>query len=299
MVGGGRQRDSTIALLSFYLFLLMAIPATLVFGPLGAAGAPSTLFALLVSIIYLGMWLRPGSLARGRQPMRLVGIIFTCSMVASYAWANRQLLPVLEKNSADRGLMFVFGWLGIMLLAADAIGSADGLRTVLRRQVFGASAVAVLGVFEFFSGIILTNYIKIPGLHYQADVTDLMTRGGLSRIYSTTSQPIEYGAVLVMTIPFALHQARFAPPDKRGRRWLQVGVLALAAPLSVSRSAILALITLLVVLLPTWSRKERRSAYAAIAVAIVGFLVFVPSLIPTIVNLVVNISGGLQRAVSD
>jgi polysaccharide biosynthesis protein PslJ len=148
-----------------------------------------------------------------------------------------------------------------------------------------------VGIFEFFSGVIVTSYVKIPGLQIQSAATDLMVRGGLSRIYSTTSQPIEFGAVVVMTIPLALHQARFAPADKRQWRWLQVGILALASPLSVSRSSILALLVVLAVLLPTWPQKERRAAFGLIVAGVIGFLVLVPSLIPTIVNLVVNISG--------
>ena len=285
-----KPKTGALGLLTCYLFLLMAIPADLVFGPLGAAGGPATIFALLVLVIYLGMWLRPGSsLYRGRQPIRQVGILFTCSIVASYAWANRHLLPVLEKNAADRGLIFVLGWLGILLMAADGIESGAVLRTILRRQVFGATAVALIGIGEFASGIVVTNYVKIPGLQLQQNVTDLMVRGGLSRVYSTTSQPIEFGAVIVMTLPFALHQARFAPPDKRIGRWLQVGILGLAAPLSVSRSSILALLMVAIVLLPTWPRKERHVAYALMASAFAAFLVFVPSLITTLSGLVVNI----------
>lgn len=289
--GDGRKRPTAVPVLTVYLLLLMAIPASLVFGPLGSAGRPAAMFALLVFIMYLGMWLNPSSLLdRGRQPIRFVGVLFACVMVASYASANRHLLPVLEKNSADRGLIFVFGWLGILLLAADGIDSVTALRTVLRRQVFGATAVALLGAIEFLSGVNVTNYIRLPGLVAQAPVTDLMIRGGLDRVSSTTSQPIEFGAVVVMTIPFALHQARFSSPDKRVSRWLQVAVLVIAAPLSVSRSAILALITIAIVILPTWSKKERQSAYVFIGVAFAAFLVFVPSLISTLTHLIFQIS---------
>jgi len=287
----GRARTTTTGILMLYLFLLMAIPADLVFAPLGAAGGPATLFALLVFVMYLGSWLRPSSfLDRRRQPIRLAGVLFTCAMVASYASANRHLLPVLEENSSDRGLIYLFGWLGILLLAADGTESVAALRTVLRRQVFGATAVALLGIGEFISRINAANYIRIPGLIAQAPVTDLMVRGGLSRVAATTSQPIEFGAVVVMTIPFALHQARFAAPDKRAWRWLQVAVLVLASPLSVSRSAILALIAVAIVLLPSWSRKERRTAYILMAAGFAAFLGFVPSLITTLADLVIHIS---------
>jgi polysaccharide biosynthesis protein PslJ len=290
-VSDGRKEHTTVAILTLYLFLLMAIPVDLVFSPLGAAGSPSTMFALLVFVIYFGMWLQPSSfLDRGRQPIRLVAVLFTCVLVASYASANRNLMPVLEKNSADRGLIFMFGWLGVLLLAADGIESVKALRTVLRRQVSWAVVVALLGVVEFFTRLNVTNYIRLPGLAAQAPVTDLLVRGGLSRIASTTSQPIEFGAVIVMTIPFALHQARFSPPNKRAVRWLQVAILVLTAPLSVSRSAVLSLIAVAIVILPTWSRKERRSAYIFIGASLTAFFVFVPSLVSTLADLIVNVS---------
>jgi hypothetical protein len=61
------KRIDAVAVLSCYLFLLMVLPADLVFPPVGAAGGPATLFALLVFLIYLGMWLRQGEhLDRGR-----------------------------------------------------------------------------------------------------------------------------------------------------------------------------------------------------------------------------------------
>ena len=289
--GDGRKRTAAVPVLTLYMFLLMAIPADLVFGPLGGAGTPAEMFALLVFVMYFGLWLRPSSfLDRRRQPIRLVGVLFICVMVASYASVNRHLLPVLEKNAADRGLIYLFGWLGILLLAADGIESVPALRTVLRRQVFGATAVALLGITEFISGINAINYIRVPGLVAQAPVTDLLVRGGLRRVYSTTSHPIEFGAVVVMTIPFALHQARFSSPDKRVLRWLQVAVLVVAAPLSVSRTAILALIVVAIVLIPSWSRKERQIAYIFIAAGFMAFLALLPSLITTIANLVINIS---------
>jgi polysaccharide biosynthesis protein PslJ len=93
----------------------------------------------------------------------------------------------------------------------------------------------------------------------------------------------------VMTLPFALHQARFSPPEKRIFRWFQVAVLVVAAPLSVSRSAILSLIVVAIVIIPTWPKKERWIAYTATAAGVGGFLALLPSLVTTLVNLVVNI----------
>jgi O-antigen ligase len=294
-----------VAILSFYLLLLMILPADLVFSPAGAAGGPATLFALLIFMFYAGEWLRNrSSIDRGPQPMRLVAILFTCSVVASYASANRHLLPVLQKNSADRGLMFMFGWLGIMLLAADGIDNAQRLRTLFRRQVLGATVVAVIGAIQFATTVNLADYIKIPGLAVIPELSDLITRGAFVRPFATASHPIEFGAVLVMSLPFALHQARFAPPGKRGWRWLQVVVIALVTPMTVSRSAILAVVVVGIVLLPSWTRRERRVTYGLVAAAVAAVWVAVPGLISTLANLFVSIGSDTStqsrtRAIGD
>ncbi len=286
----GVTKSVAVKMLTVYLVLLMAIPTGLVFGPLGGAGSPSTVYALLIFIFYLGLWLRPASfLNRRTQPIRLAAIVFICVMVASYVSANRHMLPVLEKNAADRGLIFAFGFLGVLLMVADGIETIDDLETILRREVFGAVCVASIGIWEFFTNINVVNYIRIPGLTVKVPVTDLLIRGGLSRIASTTSQPIEFGAVVAISLPFALHQALYCSPDKRVVRWLQVGVLATAAPLSVSRSAILALAGIGFVMVPTWEKSQRRRAYLVILGLIGAFTVFVPTLITTLTGLVINI----------
>ena len=152
---------------------------------------------------------------------------------------HRSLLPAAQQSGADRGLIVLAGWLGVLLLAADGIGRTDRLRTLLRRIVLCATALAALAWLEFFTGIDLTTYISIPGLTVHNQITDLINRDGLSRVMATAAQPLEFASVLAMSLPLAIHQARFAPRSRRGRRWLQVASLAGALPMTVSRSALL------------------------------------------------------------
>jgi O-antigen ligase len=273
-------------LLSLYLFLLIYIPATLVFAPLGAAGAPSTIYAGMLFVCYLVIWLHPRlTLDRGRQPMRFVAVLFFCTILATYISANRHAMPVLEMNAADRGLIFLSGWLGVLLIAADGINSMDRLRTLLRRLVFGVTVIAMVGVVEFFAGVNAANYVKIPGLTALVQISDLQFRGGFNRPFATASHPIEYGTVLVMVLPLAIHQARFAPQGKRFWRWFQVAVIGFTAPLTVSRSAILGLIVVALVLLPTWPKLDRRIAYVVMLISAVGIWLTVHGLLGTLRNL--------------
>jgi O-antigen ligase len=272
--------SDAVTLLSCYVFLLMIVPSSLVVGSFGAAGAPSALFAGALLCWYLV--LRQNSafqLDRGKQPMRLAAILFGCSIVATYVSANRSAMSLLQQNAADRGLIVVAGWVAVLLLAADGIRTADRLRTLLRRIVAGATAISVMGMVEFVTGSDLNKYVVIPGLTVHAQFTDLMNRDGLSRVTATTAQPLEYSAVLAMSLPLAIHQARNAPRALRLRRWLQVALIAVAMPMSVSRSAIFGLAVIAIVLLPTWPKRDRRRAYLALLASPLLVWLFAPGLL--------------------
>ena len=279
-VGRPPRRIDAVTLLSCYAFLLMAIPSSLVVGSFGAAGAPAALLAVALLCWYLAARQHPGlGLDRGRQPVRVAATIFAGAVVAASISASRHAVPAAQQSGADRGLIVLAGWVGVLALAADGIDQADRLRTLLRRIVMLATAMAALGVIEFCTGVDLTKYIVIPGLSVHQQVTDLMSRHGLVRVTATTGQPLEFDAVLAMSLPIALHQARFAPAALRVRRWLQVALITAVVPMTGSRSAFFGLAVICIVLFPTWHRRERLWAcLAGLAAPALAWLVK-PSLV--------------------
>jgi polysaccharide biosynthesis protein PslJ len=285
-VGRPPRRIDAVALLSCYAFLLMVIPSSLVVGSLGVAGAPATLLGVAILCWYLVARKHPGlGVDRGRQPVRVAAAIFAGVVVAAYISASRHAVPVSQQSGADRGLIVLAGWVGVLALAADGIDRADRLRTLLRRIVMLATAMAALGAIEFCTGVDLAKYIVIPGLSVHQQVTDLMSRNGLVRVTATTAQPLEFNAVLAMSLPIALHQARFAPAALRVRRWLQVALITAVVPLTGSRSAFFGLVVICIVLFPTWHRRERHRAYlVALAAPVLAWLVK-PSLVSSFSSL--------------
>jgi O-antigen ligase len=291
------RRVDAVTLLTVYLILLMAIPALLVFSPLGAAGGPATMYSAVLFVYYLVTWFRPSLTPADRsQLVRLAVTLFACAILASYVSANRHTLPTLEKNGADRGLISLAGWLGVLLIAADGIDSVDRLRTLLRRVVFGASAMAALGITQFFTGLNAAQYIKIPGLITLAPFSDLLSRGEFNRPSATATHPIEFGAVLAISLPLAIHQARFASPGSRFRRWVQVALIGMSLPMTVSRSAILGFAVCMIVILPTWPKRDRRVAYVAILIALLATWVTVHGLSGTILGLFTHLSSDNSTA---
>jgi polysaccharide biosynthesis protein PslJ len=292
-----RRRADALTLLTWYIFLLMIIPSPLVFAPLGGAGSPATMFAALLFCWYLVTWLHPAlAPERGFQPLRRAAILFGCAIIATYVSVNRQALSVLALNGADRGLILTFGWLGVLLLVADGIDSMDRLNILIRRIVLGATAMATLAAIQFFTGLNAVKYIVIPGLASVQPFSDLSIRGSLYRPFATASSPIELAAVLVICLPLALHQARFAPPEMRRRRWIQVAVIGMALPMTVSRTAIVATVTAALVLIPTWPRRDRLVAYVTAALATIVMWATIPGLAGTFVGLFSSIGSDSSTA---
>jgi hypothetical protein len=141
--------------------------------------------------------------------------------------------------------------------------------------------MAVLGIAEFAFGTDLTKYVTVPGLATHLQVTDLMTRFGLTRANSTAAQPLELSAVLAISLPLAIHQARYATERLRRRRWLQAGIIAAAIPMAVSRSALIALAVMAVLLVPTWPVRERRWAYTGLGACAACLWLIAPKFVAT------------------
>jgi hypothetical protein len=292
-----RRGTDAVTLLTFYVFLLMAIPSPLVLAPLGGAGGPDTIFGVLLLFAYLVTLVAPAlALSRGRQPVRVAAVLFTCAILATYISANRHALPSLEANGADRGVILMLGWLGVMLVAADGIPSMERLETLLRRIVLGASAMSAIAITQFFSGLNIAQYIQIPGLTDQTPYTSLLTRDNLNRPSATAIDPIELAVVLAICLPIAIHRARFAPPGQKLRRWLQVALIGVALPMTVSRTGIIALVVVAAVILPVWPKRERRVAYVVGVVGLAGMFLTAHGLIGELTSLFTQVGSDSSSA---
>jgi O-antigen ligase len=292
VLGKAAGNSSSVTLLTVYTALLMFIPSALVLSPLGGAGSPATVFAVGLTGWYLSRWLHPAcALDRRRQPIRTAGVLFAGAVLASYVSANRQALNPLEGNGADRGLILVAGWLGVLLLAADGIDRWERLEALLRRIAAAAAILAGIGIAQFATGLNIASYIVIPGFVTKIPFADLMSRSGFNRPSATAAQPLELAAVLVLCLPLALHQARFAAPGRRLRSWLQAALICAALPITVSRSAVLGLAVVGLVLIPTWPRRARGQAVGIALAAVCLAWAAMPGLMSLLYQLFTQIGG--------
>ena len=152
------------------------------------------------------------------------------------------------------------------------------------------AAMASLGAVQFVTGQQLVDKVTVPGLSLNGQSIALIAREGFSRPAGTALHPIEYGSIITMVMPLAITLAMHDKSRHALRRWFPVALLALAVPLSLSRSAILASLVGLIVLGIAWTGAQRRAAIAAAATLCLTLFMTVPGMLGSLAALFTGIS---------
>ncbi|MET9629211.1 O-antigen ligase family protein [Lentzea sp. NPDC006480] len=272
-------------LLTVYAVLLFCLPAQMIIGPLGASGTPAGVVGMGMLLFWLMVRMLPGNgVQTGLQPIRLVVLAFAGSIMLSYAWGTLNPLPADQLSGADRAVLTLVSWCGIAFVAADLLRTRRSVELLLRTLVILTGIIAVMGLLQFATGFNIAELYHIPGLKINYVIGSVTDRSNFRRVSATASHAIEYGVVLAMMFPIALHQAFYV----KERRWLWFGLVSLiglASPMSVSRSATLGLFVAFIVLFAGWSGLRRAVALLVAPVAIVVLRLLIPGLVGTITGL--------------
>jgi O-antigen ligase len=281
--GSTVRQNITVALVG-YVVLLIAVPAWLVFAPLGAAGTPAQMLGIGLLVWWAARWLaRSQPNPRVTHPVRLALFLLALAILASYVVAATRAIDALEMRAADRGLLNLCAWSGVVLVTGEGL-RRDQLDRLLRVLVWAGGGLAALGVLQFVTGLDVAHYLEIPGLSVNADYSTVLERADFRRPSGTATHPIEFGVVLAMILPVAIHYA-LDGGDRRLRRWLPVAMIAFALPISISRSAVVGAVLVLLFLLPSWPTRRRRAAYAVLLGFIGLIYLMIPGLLGTLRNL--------------
>jgi hypothetical protein len=276
-------RIDTAALLSVMICLLTLIPAQLIFPGMTDLGRPGLVMALLLAVWWVTARLNPRLVVVGPQPLRWAVLLFLLSALGSYAVGLIRGLTVMEANSADRWMLLLIAFVGVILIAADGIPNWERLDGVLRVFVYCCTFVAVVGLLQAFLYLDLTQYLMVPGLESKGWVVGLEIRGGGVRVASTTAHYIEFSTLMAVALPFAIHYARFADTSRQRQVFSVFAVLIAAAiPATTSRTGFVALGIVLVVLFPVWNKRLRFNMAAIGAIGLAGLVVVKPALVSTI-----------------
>lgn len=283
------MRADGVTALTIYLVALVAIPAHLVVAPLGGAGAPAVVVAMMCTGWWLWYQVRrvvPGEIG---QPVRTAYFLVVVSFTASYAVAMFRPISGTEYSTAHLGMVMLAGWGGVLLVGNDGAPSLSRLLSLARRTVAAGGGLATLGVLQFFTGQQIVDRVHIPGLSANGALVSLGTRDGFARPAGTALHPIEYGAVLTMLLPIAVALALDDRSRSWLRRWYPIGIIALAIPLSISRSALVSALAGILVLAIAWTPTVRRLAAAVALLGTLGLYIAVPGVLGSLTGLFVGI----------
>lgn len=278
-------RSDAVGWLTCYVLLLLFVPSRLVVGPLGSAGAPSMLFGLgsllLWSFLFLGAIRRTSSLA---QPVRIaLGVFLFCAGVTYVLAMSRPMSPD-EVSPAAVALLSLASWSGTLLLTHDGIFTRNRLNTLIWRFVLCGFLIAVLGLVQVATRQLWVDRISIPGLS-SAPAYGLVTRGGFPRPAGTSIHPIEFGVLLSILLPLALHVGFFHLSRPAWLRWLPALAIGAIIPLTSSRSAYLGSLLALLICMVGWSRARRRRILAVGAVGAMLMVVVTPNFLNSVIGL--------------
>jgi hypothetical protein len=213
--------------------------------------------------------------------------------VNGYATGYGRGLVEMESNSADRAMIVRLAMVGIVLAVADGPKTRRQLDVLLRLMLALGVFIALVGMLQFFVGFDLQQHIRIPGLRPLVDLVEIRQRGtggAVSRVAGLSTHYIEYGVVLGMLAPLAVHLAFFArDANQRLVRWAAVAFIVAAIPMSVSRSGIIALAVGMFVLSMVWSWRQRYNAMVVGFVALVMFRAVAPGVLGTLRSLFTNL----------
>jgi O-antigen ligase len=294
LAGGGSEpavparrgiRFDAVTWLTVYVVLLFAVPSRLVIGPLGSAGAPSMVFGLGGLLLWVLMVVATARAAPSRpRPIRIALAAFAASAGVSYAIAMSRPIVSNEVSPADVALLALLAWSGTLLLAHDGIASQARLDVLVWRLALAGGVLAVLGIAQFALGQLIVDQITVPGLTLTGPF-EFTERNGRYRPPGTATHPIEYGVLVAMLLPPALHVAFQHVERSRLLRWAPALALLVLVPLTGSRSTYVGVAIGVVVLVLGWPGPRRKALLTIGGVGAVAVLVTAPGIATSILGL--------------
>lgn len=255
--------------------LLASTVLVILFIPIKRYSLPGNLpfelepYRLMVAII-VALWIAallvdPRARLRGHGfewPMLLIVISVVGSVLA-----NGQRIEELKVDAAvSKGLTFFLSFWLVTYLIVSVVRTFELAEFLVKVMVAGGAVVAVSSLFEARTGFNIFNHMEtfIPVLN-QTEIADSGTRGGSLRANGSAQGAIPLGAALVLLIPVGAYLGKRVNP----RWWFAVGLLALGALSTRSRTGVVMMIVLILAFMWMRPKQTRRFIVPALLPAVV------------------------------
>ncbi len=266
-----------------FVVLVFVVPAGFIVPGLGALGSPATIVTLmLIGLLLLDRLTPSNAQHRPVTPVAIVLLAYLAFVTAS--WAAGRLTPLSPTTglSADRALISQLGLTGLALFVIDRIRTWTAVIRLIDIMLLASMVMCTVGLIQFFADVDLSDSFRLPGLVKNVTGFDnIPIRLGLRRAFGTAQHPIEFGVVTAALAPLALWRVR------SGQLWASFVLLILvfSSLASLSRSSILTLALVALVLFGSYDRPTRIKFLLGGAVATVIAALTARSLLDVIVQL--------------
>ena len=272
-------------LLSLCLVGVFIFPADMVLRPIGAVGY----VAMLVAIVLFGIWAATAAFGMHdpsvrRSPARLGLAVFWLVSLAAYLTPSPLYATALTSASADRWLLTLVGVSGIVLVMGESLRSMSQVARAVRALSVGASICALVAIYQF---ITITDPMDIVravmiGWSENGGNTAFQPRSPFMRVSGSTFHPIELGVVSAMILPLSIWRSLFdSGVRRRWVLWVQTILIGFAAVITISRSAILSILVVILVFIPTLPKVARRWALLVTPACIAAVFLVLPGFMTT------------------
>ncbi|WP_203916626.1 O-antigen ligase family protein [Rugosimonospora africana] len=275
-------------MLQAFAVAAFVLPTDTVIRVIGAQGYVASLIAMLL----LAAWIVTAIFGyhdplHTRYPIRgALALMWICTLL-SYAAMPFYVPDESQRLGAGRWLMLWAGTSGVVLVAAEHLRSMRDVHRVVRVIVWGGAFSGFIAVFQFWLHWDLKPYLRqlLVGFERNGDYSGFQGRDALVRVTGMANHPIEFGVVAGMLLPLAIWLGLYGRQRSALRRWLPLVLIGMCIPMSVSRSAILASVTSVGVLVVALPVAERARVILFTPVAVVGVFASTPGYLRTMYGL--------------
>jgi O-antigen ligase len=277
-----RRRLGPDAVLAAYVVLLLVIPSAYTVGSYAITAA--MVVGLAAAALWLGGLVLPDRVtAFGSEPARRGVLVYLGLIFVSYLVAMLRPLDDTAADAADRHLVGLLSVVGVSLLAVDGLRDRQALYRVLGVLVAAGGAVALIGILQYVAHFDLARRLRPPGFAVASGSGFVYTRAGFYRVAGTARHPIEFGIVCALLLPIALHMAAHgARAVSRRASLLAAGLIGLALPMALSRSAVLAVAVVLAIMLPGLPTARRWKLIAGVGAVLWSVTLLAPGVLTTV-----------------
>jgi O-antigen ligase len=240
---------------------------------------PYRVYVALVAVIWLAALLVDRRVRLRKSGLEAPLFLFVAAALGSIIFNDSRITELDVHAEVTKQLTFFASFLLVFYLIVSVVKTMDQVNLIVRMLVGGGAIVAALSIVESWTGYNAFDQLDafVPMLEH-VDAPETTERGGKMRVMGSAQGSIALGAALAMLLPLATY---LGFKTKRWFWWAAVALLALGALATLSRTSILMLIVIAVVLM--WLRpKQAKRFWPALLPAVVVVHLMLPGTIGTI-----------------